>query len=151
MLNKLLILIMGALIFTGCANSPKSVEPWVDYSKISKIEVGVSPAEVVSSLGDPLLKLSEDDAGDIIVYYFYNYHVNRFILVENNTVGKIRDTNLERNILLKFTFEEGSLVSWEEDKLTLAMSMKNRPRSSSMLKYFSYLLNIILAIQLSNS
>ena len=87
----------------------------------------------------------------LIVYYFYNYHVNRFILVENNTVGKIRDTNLERNILLKFTFEEGSLVSWEEDKLTLAMSMKNRPRSSSMLKYFSYLLNIILAIQLSNS
>ena len=148
MLKNILAIIIGAFIFSGCAQSPVSAEPWIDYGNISKIDVGYSPEEVVSNLGEPLLKLSESDAGDIIVYYFYNYHVNRFILEDSGTVERVRDTNLERNTLLKLTFEDGSLVSWDEDKLTLAMSLRNQPRTGSMLKYFSILLNIILAIQL---
>ena len=149
MFNKLPVLILGALLIAGCASSPKSVEPWIDYNGISKIEVGYSPEEVVTNLGEPLLILSESDDDDIIVYYFYNYHVNRFVSGDvGDNKEKIRDTNLERNTLLKFTFEEDGLVSWEEDKLTLAMALRNQPRSGSMLKYLSFLLNIILAVQL---
>jgi len=135
MFKNILIIFICAFIFSGCANSPQSAEPWIDYSGVSKID---------------LLILSESDDGDIIVYYYYNYHVKRFILDEGRSDNdeKIRATNLERNTLLKFTFEGDGLVSWEEDKLTLAMALKNHPRSGSTLKYFSFLLNIILALRL---
>jgi len=150
MIKNGILIIFGALFISACANSPQSAEPWIDYSGVSKIEVGFSPENVVSKLGEPLLILSESDDGDIIVYYYYNYHVKRFILGEghHDNDEKIRATNLERNTLLQFTFEEGGLVSWEEDKLTLAMALKNHPRSGSTLKYFSFLLNIILALRL---
>lgn len=150
MIKNGILIIFGALFISACANSPQSAEPWIDYSGVSKIEVGFSPENVVSKLGEPLLILSESDDGDIIVYYYYNYHVKRFILGEghHDNDEKIRATNLERNTLLKFTFEGDGLVSWEEDKLTLAMALKNHPRSGSTLKYFSFLLNIILALRL---
>ena len=62
---------------------------------------------------------------------------------------KIRNTKTERSTLIKFTFVDDSLVSWEEDKMTLSMSVaKNGAKNSTFLSYFSLLLNLVLLIKI---
>ena len=62
---------------------------------------------------------------------------------------KIRNTKTERSTLIKFTFVDDSLVSWEEDKMTLSMSTaKNGAKNSTFLSYFSLLLNLVLLIKI---
>jgi len=38
MFKNILIIFICAFIFSGCANSPQSAEPWIDYSGVSKID-----------------------------------------------------------------------------------------------------------------
>ena len=62
---------------------------------------------------------------------------------------KIRNTKTERSTLIKFTFVDDGLVSWEEDKMTLSMSAaKNGAKNSTFLSYFSLLLNLVLLIKI---
>ena len=78
--------------------------------------------------------------GEVSLYclYFYNYHVKRY-LTKNNE----RDSQNERNTLIKFTFENDELKSWEEDNMTLNMAHKNK-RSTGLIKYVNLLINLIL-------
>ena len=62
---------------------------------------------------------------------------------------KIRNTEIERSTLMKFTFVDDGLVSWEEDKMTLSMSTgKNGTKNTTFLSYFSLLLNLVLLIKI---
>ena len=54
----------------------------------------------------------------------------------------------ERATLLKFTFVEGSLSSWEEEKITLSMATNEGSGSGSLMKYFSLLVNLIVLIKI---
>ena len=123
-----------------------AVEPWIDYDSISKIELGANKEDVISSLGEPVLILGSSEF-DNTLYLFYNYHVKSYNAKHGSLDGKKRHVDKERTTLIKFTFVDDNLVSWEEDKMTLSMSTANNGgKNSSLLSYFSLLLNLILLV-----
>ena len=125
-----------------------ATEPWIDYDNISKIELGSNGDDVISSLGEPVLILGSSEY-DNALYLFYNYHVKSYNEKHGSLDDKTRHIDKERTTLIKFTFIDDSLVSWEEDKMTLSMSTaKNGKRNTSFLSYFSLLLNLILLIKI---
>ena len=138
-------------------------EPWIDYDDISKIELGSNKEDVISSLGEPILVLGSSEY-DNTIYLFYNYHVKNYTITTKKSLSdrlsasdttnvdlddKIRNTKIERSTLMKFTFVDDGLVSWEEDKMTLSMSAgKNGTKNTTFLSYFSLLLNLVLLIKI---
>ena len=137
MQNKIKIAAVLLLLF-GCSHQSKSSENWVDYNHLSEISVGLSQKELEKTLGEPLLILGDNESDENIIYLFYNYHVKRY-LTKNNE----RDSQSERNTLIKFTFENDKLKSWEEDNITLNMAHRNK-RSTGLIKYVNLLINLIL-------
>ena len=125
-----------------------AAEPWIDYNGVSKIELGANKEDVISSLGEPVLILASSEY-DNTMYLFYNYHIKSYNKTKGSLDDEVRNINKERSTLIKFTFVDDSLVSWEEDKMTLSMStVKNGKRNSSFLSYFSLLLNLVLLIKI---
>jgi len=138
--NKIKIAAVLLLILCGCSHQSKSSENWVDYNHLSKIDVGLSQKELEGVLGEPLLVLGENDGDENTLYLFYNYHVKRYLLKSNE-----RDPKFERNVLIKFTFIEDELISWDEDNLTLNMAHSNQS-STAVIKYVNLLINLILLV-----
>ena len=125
-----------------------AAEPWIDYNGVSKIELGANKEDVISSLGEPVLILASSEY-DNTMYLFYNYHIKSYNKTKGSLDDEVRNINKERSTLIKFTFVDDSLVSWEEDKMTLSMSTaKNGKSNSSFLSYFSLLLNLVLLIKI---
>ena len=125
-----------------------AAESWIDYGNLSKIELESNMEDVISSLGEPVLILGSSEY-DNTMYLFYNYHIKNYNTKHGSLDNKTRHVDKERTTLIKFTFVDDSLVSWEEDKMTLSMStVKNGKRNSSFLSYFSLLLNLVLLIKI---
>ena len=126
-----------------------AAESWIDYSNLSKIELESNMEDVISSLGEPVLILGDSEY-DNTMYLFYNYHIKSYNKIHDSVEdAKIRHVDKERSTLIKFTFIDDSLVSFEEDKMTLSMStVKNGKKNSSFLSYFSLLLNLVLLIKI---
>ena len=139
MQNKIKIAAVLLIILCGCSHQSRSSESWVDYDHMSKINIGLSQEELKKTLGEPVLVLGDNESEENIIHLFYNYHVKRYL-----PKSKERDSLYERNTLIKFTFENDTLSSWEEDNLTLGMIHNKNPRSSSVIKYVNLLINIIL-------
>ena len=135
------------LFIYGCSGGLNSSESWIDYNDISKIEIGMSRDDVAVTLGEPILILADTEY-DKTVYVFYNYHIKLYKLDGGNINSDSRVNSGERTTLLKFTFIEGSLSSWEEEKITLSMATPKDAGSGSLLKYFSLLLNLIVLIKI---
>ena len=147
MKNYMLIICIYMLVF-GSFSVLFATESWIDYNNLSKIELGSNMEDVISSLGEPVLMLASSEY-DNTIYLFYNYHIKSYNKTKGSLDDKARNINKERSTLIKFTFVEDSLVSWEEDKMTLSMSTaKNGKRTSSFLSYFSLLLNLVLLIKI---
>ena len=147
-MNKYLLIIRRYMLVFCFSSLLVAIEPWIDYDDIAKIELGSNKEDVVSSLGEPVLVLgsSEDDN---TLYLFYNYHIKSYNKTQGSIEDKMRHIDKERSTLIKFTFVDDSLVSWDEDKMTLSMStVKNRKKNSSFLSYFSLLLNLVLLIKI---
>mgnify|MGYP001366899059 CR=1 FL=1 len=138
MKKYLLAVCIYMLVFTGFSILVAD-EPWIDYDDISKIELGSNKEDIISSLGEPILVLGSSEY-DNTIYLFYNYHVKRY-LTKNNE----RDSQSERNTLIKFTFENDKLKSWEEDNITLNMAHQTRP-GTVLIKYVNLLINLILLV-----
>ena len=139
--------IILAIIFAGCGSYTKSSESWVDYDSLPNIKVGLSQQEIMSLLGEPLIILGDNDDSDNTVYLFYNYNVKRYLPIKDNkSEVKVRDIANERTALLKFTFHDDALVSWEEDNITLGMANKQTSRGLGIIKYLNLLINIVLLI-----
>ncbi len=135
------IFVFQFIVFiSGCSNGLNSSEAWIDYNDISKIKIGMSREDVATTLGEPILILSDMEY-DNTVYDFYNYRVKRYKVDGGYINSDSRVNSGERTTLLKFTFIEGSLSSWEEEKITLSMATPKDVGSGSLLKYFSLLLN----------
>ena len=135
------------LFICGCSGGLNSSELWIDYDDISKIEIGMSRNDVASTLGEPILILADTEY-DKTVYVFYNYHIKRYKLAGANINSDSRVNSGERTTLLKFTFVDGSLSSWEEEKITLSMATPNGAGTGSLMKYFSLLVNLIVLIKI---
>ena len=132
-------IIAGLLVLVcGCAHNINSAESWLDYNTLSNISAGLSQKDLENKLGEPLLILGNNESADDNIYLFYNYHVKRYI-----SKSKQRDVNNERKILIKFTFENDQLISWEEDNITLNMSRSNKA-STGLIKYINLIINLVL-------
>ena len=135
------------LFISGCSNGLNSSEAWIDYNDISKIKIGMSREDVATTLGEPILILADTEY-DNTVNIFYNYHIKRYKLGEGKINTDTRVNSGERTTLLKFTFIEGDLSSWEEEKITLSMATPKDAMRGSYLKYFSLLVNFIVLIKI---
>ena len=135
------------LFIFGCSGGLNSSESWIDYNDISKIELGMSRNDVASTLGEPILILADTEY-DNTVSVFYNYHIKRYKLDGDNINFDSRVNSGERTTLLKFTFVDESLSSWEEEKITLSMATNGGSGSGSLMKYFSLLVNLIVLIKI---
>ena len=141
---KIFIIVL-AITIAGCSSYTKSSEAWVDYDRLPNIKVGLSQKEIMSILGEPLIILGDNDDSDNTTFLFYNYHVKRYLPVKNNPPQeKVRDINSERITLLKFTFHDDALVSWEEDNITLGMANRQPSRGLGIIKYLNLLINIVV-------
>ena len=146
-MSKKIFIIQFILFIFGCSSGLNSSESWIDYNGISKIEIGMSRHDVASILGEPILILANTEY-DNTVYIFYNYHIKRYKLDGDSINSDSRINRGERATLLKFTFVDGSLSSWEEEKITLSMATPGNKGTGSLLKYFSLLVNLIVLIKI---
>ena len=147
-MKKYLLIICIYMLVFGSFPVLVAIEPWIDYDNMSTIELGSNREDVISSLGEPVLMLGSSEY-DNTVYLFYNYHVKSYNAKHGSLDNKKRHIDKERTTLIKFTFIDDNLVSWEEDKMTLSMStIKNGKRNTTFLSYFSLLLNLVLLIKI---
>ena len=147
-MKKYLLNICIYMLVFGSFSVLVAIEPWIDYDDISKIELGSNKENIVSSLGEPVLILGNSEY-DNSLYLFYNYHVKSYNTKHGSIDDKTRHIDKERSTLIKFTFVDDGLVSWEEDKMTLSMATgKNGAKNSTFLSYFSLLLNLVLLIKI---
>ena len=144
---KKIFIFQFILFICGCSGGLNTSESWIDYNDLSKIEIGMSRNDVASTLGEPILILADTEYANT-VYVFYNYHIKRYKLDGDNINSDSRVNSGERATLLKFTFVDGSLSSWEEEKITLSMAVSGNKGTSSLLKYFSLLVNLIVLIKI---
>ena len=135
------------LFIYGCSGGLNSSESWIDYNDISKIEICMSRGGVATVLGEPILILADTEY-DNTVYVFYNYHIKRYKLDGDNINSDSRINSGERTTLLKFTFVDESLSSWEEEKITLSLATPGNKGTGFLLKYFSLLVNLIVLIKI---
>ena len=147
MQNKIKIAAVLLLILCGCSPQSRSSENWVDYDRLPNIKAGLSQKEIMSILGEPLLILGDNDDSDNTIYLFYNYNVKRYLPIKDNpSEEKIRDIASERTALLKFTLHDDTLVSWEEDNITLGMAKNQASGKLNVIKYLNLLINIVLLV-----
>jgi len=144
---KKIFVFQFVLFIYGCSGGLNSSESWIDYNDISKVEIGMSRNDVATTLGEPILILADTEY-DNTVYVFYNYHIKRYKLDGDNINSDSRVNSGERTTLLKFTFVDESLSSWEEEKITLSMATPNDVSTGSLLKYFSLLVNLVVLIKI---
>ena len=136
------------LICTFCYSFAVSSETYIDYDGLSKIELNMNKDVVVSVLGEPVLVLADSEY-DNTIYLLYNYKIKQFNLNGDSIDLGTRNYKNARSTLLKLTFVDDELISWEEDKMTLSMAKKKTsPGGGSFLSYFSLLLNLILLIKI---
>ena len=138
MQNKNKIIVGLIVLICGCGHYINSSESWIDYNSLSSVSTGLSQEELKESLGEPLLVLGNNDNEENRVYLFYNYRVKRNLSKNNQ-----RDSLNERKILIKFTFENNTLVSWDEDNITLNMSRSGKP-GTGLVKYINLIINLVL-------
>ena len=136
------------LICTFCYSFAVSSETYIDYDGLSKIELNMNKDDVVSVLGEPILVLADSEY-DNTIYLLYNYKIKQFNLKGDNIALGPRNYKNARSTLLKLTFVDDELISWEEDKVTLSMAThKSKKGGGAIFQYFSMLLNIILLIKI---
>ena len=147
-MKKFVLIVSMYILVFGYSSLLHALEPWIDYDNLSTIELGANKEKVISSLGDPLLILANSEY-DNTLYLFYNYHVKSSNKEHSSVDDKSGRVDKGRLTLIKFTIVDDSLVSWEEDKLTLSMSSTNNAKKNcSLLSYFSMFLNLVLLIKI---
>ena len=92
---------------------------------------------------------SPDSEYDNTVYLLYNYKIKQFEISGGNIDLGSKNYKNSRSILLKLTFVDDKLMSWEEDKVTLSMATHKPKKGGGIIfQYFSLLLNLILLIKI---
>ena len=76
-MKKYLLIICIYMLVFGSFSVIFATESWIDYSNLSKIELGSNMEDVISSLGEPVLILGSSEY-DNTIYLFYNYHIKNY-------------------------------------------------------------------------
>jgi uncharacterized radical SAM superfamily Fe-S cluster-containing enzyme len=122
------------MFFSMNTNCTKFVhKPWLNFIKKLKRVMIMASIDGVGPVGEWVRLGMRMDVWEKIALRWKD-------LLKDNK----RDSINERSTLIKFTFENDTLSSWEEDNLTLGMIHNKNPRSSSVIKYVNLLINIIL-------
>lgn len=135
----------------GCAGKQQQIEPWVQTDDLVLIKIEMTTTDVRNILGEPLFieKIKDDD--EIIEKYFYNFRTKQY---SNEVAGgptkDLRNTQNTwgRRTNIQFTFINDELISWEEDKMTLALAERSKTKTTSVTQYLLLLLNLILVIKI---
>jgi len=141
--NKFVFLAVLIFFVSNCFAQNIS-ESWVDYDGVSKISLGITKQECVSILGEPLIVLADTEDSDNSTFLYYNYRIKSYTLNDQVIDKNMRNIEDERMTLIKFTFFDDVLVSWEEDKMTFSMSNSDKERSSFSFTLINILLNIVV-------
>ena len=141
--NKFVFLAVLIFFVSNCFAQNIS-ESWVDYDGVSKISLGITKQECVSILGEPLIVLADTEDSDNSTFLYYNYRIKSYTLNDQVIDKNMRNIEDERMTLIKFTFFDDVLVSWEEDKMTFSMSNLDKERSSFSFTLINILLNIVV-------
>ena len=142
--NKFVFHTILILILSNCLARENSSEYWIDYDAVSKISIGITKEETVSILGEPLIIFADTEDGDNSTFLYYNYRIKSYT-INNQAIDKNkRNIEVERMTLVKFTFYDDILVSWEEDKMTLSMSNSDKDGPSFIFTFINIFLNIVV-------
>ena len=141
--NKFVFLAVLIFFVSNCFAQNIS-ESWVDYDGVSKISLGITKQECVSILGEPLIVLADTEDSDNSTFLYYNYRIKNYTINNQAIDENKRNIEVERMTLVKFTFYDDILVSWEEDKMTLSMSNSNKEGPSFVFTFINIFLNIVV-------
>ena len=142
--NKFVFHTILILLLSNCLARENSSEYWIDYDDVSKISIGITKEETVSILGEPLIIFADTEDGDNSTFLYYNYRIKSYT-INNQAIDKNkRNIGEERMTLIKFTFFDDILVSWEEDKMTLSMSNSSKEGHSFVFTFINIFLNIVV-------
>ena len=153
LLSKQYMLRNAVFLFMLCAPiySGHSQEPWIDANDLFSIKINMTTDQVIEKLGPPLYleaQIDEDD-GIITKKLFYNFRTKKYKAVAPNNTVIISESDMlwGRTSVVQFAFIDDQLINWEEDNLTLNMAKLDKKNGGTLIKYFGFLLNIILTIK----
>ena len=86
-MKKYLLIICIYMLVLGSFSVLFSAESWIDYSYLSKIELGSNMEDVISSLGEPVLILASSE-DDNMMYLFYNYHIKNYNIAKKDSLDE---------------------------------------------------------------
>ena len=99
------------------------------------------PLEVLETVQEELL----DYKGTGMSIMEISHRSPEYDEINNQAIDKNkRNIEVERMTLVKFTFYDDILVSWEEDKMTLSMSNSNKEGPSFVFTFINIFLNIVV-------
>ena len=143
-MNNRFIFFAVLIFFASNCFAQKTSESWVDYNDVEKISLGITKEECISILGEPLIMLADTEDSDNSTFLYYNYRIKNYTINNQKIDKNKRNIEVERMTLVKFTFYDDILVSWEEDKMTLSMSNSDKDGPSFIFTFINIFLNIVV-------
>ena len=97
-------LLLGLLIFSGCATADWKKQQEENRSNLLLLEMGMTPREVLMVMGEPNLNEAYTLSGDrnLRIFFYYTHRV-------------FADGNETKEEMTPVIFENGSLVGWGEE------------------------------------
>jgi len=134
----------------GFSNNRSEIEPWINTNDLYGIKIEMSTNEVINKLGDPLIieRILDDDM--VITNFVYSFRTRAYdkksLEGDATNVSELpqKFQKWGRTTNIQFVFTDDKLTSWEEDKLTLSMAVKEPPSNGSFFQIFNFLLNVIV-------
>jgi len=150
---KKITLIASLFIVFNCAGHNLPAEPWIQTDDLFKIKIGMTTAEVLGQLGEPLFveRIMDEDDEITTTKFIYSFRTKKYNseINKKNSADKPGEANWGRTTNIQFLFINDSLIGWEEDKHTLSMATNNKPKlEGGTLQLIGLLLNLIIIIKI---
>ena len=142
--QQCILIILYLFIFSTTSYS-QNVEPWLGTGDLFNVKINMTINDVILELGEPLFleTISDEDEDIITSKLYYNFRTKEYSHKNLTSKTQTGDHSWGRNTTIQFLFINDQLLLWEEDKLTLSMSNKEKP-NNSIIKYFGLLWKILL-------
>ena len=131
----------------GFSDNRSAIEPWINTNDLYDIKIEMSTNEVINKLGDPLIIETILDDDMVITNFVYSFRTKAYdkkILEGDATNVSELPQKWGRTTNIQFVFTDDKLTSWEEDKLTLSMAVKNTDSNAATFQIFNFLLNVVV-------
>ena len=131
----------------GFSDNISEIEPWISTNDLYNIKIEMTTKDVINKLGDPLIIETILDDDIIITNFVYSFRTKVYdkeILEEGDPNVLELPQKWGKATKIQFVFTDYKLTSWEEDKLTLSMAVKESSSDGSSFQIFNFLLNVIV-------